>query len=126
MAKHRRASPTCSRTWASRLKLPQVDVAKIMGQHHQKNLDADGEVLQAVASGASEVASKQRAIEEAVKDVTEMAKEYKPGGSPQEIMAKQSEFAKKAMEAAIANTAPTSPSWFRSRAATPSRSSRTA
>ena len=79
------------------LKLPQVDVGKIM-QHHQKNLDA-------MASGASEVASKQRAVfEEAVKDVTEMAKEYKPGGSPQEIMAKQSEFAKKAMEAAIANT----------------------
>jgi phasin family protein len=84
------------------LKLPQVDVAKIM-QHHQKNLDAMARSWQAVASGASEVASKQRAIfEEAVKDVTEM--EYKPGGSPQEIMAKQSEFAKKAMEAAIANT----------------------
>ena len=33
-----------------------------------------------------------------------MAQEYKPGGSPQEIMAKQTEFAKKAMEAAIANT----------------------
>ena len=39
-----------------------------------------------------------------MKDVTEMAQEYKPGGSPQEIMAKQAEFAKKAMEAAIANT----------------------
>ena len=71
------------------LKLPQVDVAKIM-EHHQKNLDAMARSWQAVASGASEVASKQRAIfEEAVKDVTEMAKEYKPGGSPQEIMAKQ-------------------------------------
>jgi phasin family protein len=58
-----------------------------------------------MASGASEVAQKQRAIfEAAVKDVTEMANEYKPGGSPQEMMAKQTEFAKKAMEAAIANT----------------------
>ena len=86
------------------LKLPQVDVAKIM-EHHQKNLDAMARSWQAVASGASEVAKKQRAIfEEAVKDVTEMAKEYKPGGSPQDIMAKQTEFAKKAMEAAIANT----------------------
>ena len=86
------------------LKLPQVDVSKIM-EHHQKNLDAMTRSWQAMASGASEVASKQRAIfEEAVKDVTEMAKEYKPGGSPQEIMAKQTEFAKKAMEAAIANT----------------------
>jgi len=86
------------------LKLPQVDMAKIM-EHHQKNLDAMARSWQAMASGASEVASKQRAIfEAAVKDVTEMAKEFKPGGSPQEIMAKQSEFAKKAMEAAIANT----------------------
>ena len=86
------------------LKLPQVDVAKIM-EHHQKNLDAMTRSWQAMASGAGEVAKKQRAIfEETVKDVTEMAKEYKPGGSPQEIMAKQSEFAKKAMEAAIAAT----------------------
>ena len=86
------------------LKLPQVDVTKIM-EHHQKNLDAMTRSWQAMASGASEVAQKQRAIfEAAVKDVTEMAKEYKPGGSPQEMMAKQTEFAKKAMEAAIANT----------------------
>jgi phasin family protein len=86
------------------LKLPQVDVAKIM-EHHQKNLDAMTKSWQAMASGASEIAQKQRAVfEEAVKDVTEMVKEYKPGGSAQEIMAKQSEFAKKAMEAAIANT----------------------
>ena len=86
------------------LKLPQVDLTKIM-EHHQKNLDAMARSWQAMASGASEVASKQRAIfEAAVKDVTEIAKEYKPGGSPQEMMAKQAEFAKKAMEAAIANT----------------------
>ena len=86
------------------LKLPQVDVAKIM-EHHQKNLEAMTKSWQAMASGASEIAQKQRAIfEGAVKDVTEMVKEYKPGGSAQEIMAKQSEFAKKAMEAAIANT----------------------
>lgn len=86
------------------LKLPQVDVAKIM-EHHQKNLDAMTKSWQAMASGASEIAHKQRAVfEEAVKDVTEMVKGYKPGGSAQEIMAKQSEFAKKAMEAAIANT----------------------
>jgi len=54
---------------------------------------------------AEELAKKQREIfEEAVKDVTAMVQTYKPGGSPQEIMAKQAEFAKKAMEAAIANT----------------------
>ena len=86
------------------LKLPQVDVSRII-EHHQKNLDAMTKSWQAMASGATEIANKQRAIfEAAVTDVTEMAKEFKPGGSPQEIMAKQTEFAKKAMEAAIANT----------------------
>ena len=86
------------------LKLPQVDVAKIM-EHHQKNLEAMTKSWQAMASGATEIAKKQRALfEDAVKDVSEMVKEYKPGGNAQEIMAKQTEFAKKAMEAAIANT----------------------
>ena len=85
------------------LKVPAFDVSKIM-EHHQKNLDAMTRSWQAVAGGASEIAAKQREIfEAAVKDVTEMAKSYKPGGSPQEVIEKQTEFAKKAMEAAIAN-----------------------
>jgi phasin family protein len=86
------------------LKIPSFDMSRIM-EHHQKNLEAMTKSWQAMASGAGEVANKQRAIvEEAVKDVTAMVQQYKPGGSPQEIMAKQTEFAKKAMEAAIANT----------------------
>jgi phasin family protein len=85
-------------------KVPQFDMAKIMEQH-QKNLDALTRSWQSAAAGASAVATKQREIlEAAVKQVTEMAKEYTPTGNPQEILAKQSEFAKKAMEAAIANT----------------------
>jgi phasin family protein len=86
------------------LKIPSFDMNRIM-EHHQKNLEAMTKSWQAMATGAGEVANKQRAIvEEAVKDVTAMVQEYKPGGSPQEVMAKQTEFAKKAMEAAIANT----------------------
>ena len=86
------------------LKIPSFDMSRIM-EHHQKNLEAMTKSWQAMATGAGEIASKQRAIvEEAVKDVTAMVQQYKPGGSPQEIMAKQTEFAKKAMEAAITNT----------------------
>ncbi len=86
------------------LKIPSFDMSKIM-EHHQKNLEAMTRSWQAMASGAGEVANKQRAIfEEAVKDVTAMVQHYKPGGSPQEIVTKQTEFAKKAMEAAITNT----------------------
>ena len=39
-----------------------------------------------------------------MKEVAEMARDYKPGGSPQEMFTKQAEFGKKAMEAAITNT----------------------
>ena len=86
------------------LKIPSFDMSKLM-EHHQKNLEAMTRSWQAMAGGATEIANKQRAIfEAAIKDVTEMAQQYKPGGSPQEMMAKQTEFAKKAMEAAIANT----------------------
>jgi phasin family protein len=84
--------------------VPQFDMAKIM-EHHQKNLDAMTRTWQAVAGGAGAIATKQREImTAAVKDVTEHVQSYKPGGSPQEAMAKQAEFAKKAMEAALTNT----------------------
>jgi phasin family protein len=84
--------------------VPQFDMAKIM-EHHQKNLDAMTRTWQAVAGGAGAIATKQREImAAAVKDVTEHVQSYKPGGSPQEAMAKQAEFAKKAMEAALTNT----------------------
>ena len=86
------------------LKIAPFDMTKIM-EHQQKNLEAMTKSWQAMAGAANEIAQKQREVfEQAVKDVTAMVQEYKPGGSPQEIMAKQAEFAKKAMEAAIANT----------------------
>ena len=89
------------------LKVPSLDMSKIM-EHHQKNLEAMTKSWQAMAGGATEIAMKQREVfDAAVKDVTAMVQQYKPVGSPQEIMAKaprQGEFAKKAMEAAITNT----------------------
>jgi len=86
------------------LKVPPFDMTKIM-EHHQKNLDAMSKSWQAMAEGASGIAQKQKEIfEAAMKDMAEMAQSYKPGGNPQDVMAKQAEFAKKAMEAVIANT----------------------
>jgi phasin family protein len=86
------------------LKVPSFDMGKIM-EHQRKNLDAMTRSWQAASSGAQEIARKQREIfEAALKDIGEMAKEYKPGGSAQEAMGKHAEFARKAMEAAIANT----------------------
>jgi phasin family protein len=92
------------RKYGEQLKIPSFDMGRLMEQH-QKNLEAMTRSWQAMASGAGEIAQKQRAIfEETVKEVTAMAQDYKPGGNPQEILAKQAEFARKAFEAAIANT----------------------
>jgi phasin family protein len=92
------------KSMGERLKIAPFDMTKIM-EHQQKNLEAMTKSWQAVAGAANEIAQKQREVfEQAMKDVTAMVQEYKPGGSPQDIMAKQAEFAKKAMEAAIANT----------------------
>ena len=92
------------RKMGEQLKVPSFDMTKIM-EHHQKNFEAMTRSWQAMAGGAAAIASKQREIFEAtVKDITGMAKDFKPTGSPQEILTKQTEFAKKAMEAAIANT----------------------
>jgi phasin family protein len=90
--------------FGEQLKVQPFDMTKIM-EHHQKNLEAMTKSWQAMAEGASGIANKQKEIfEAAMKDMAEMAQSYKPGGNPQEVMAKQAEFAKKAMEAAIANT----------------------
>lgn len=90
--------------FGEQMKVPSFDMTKIM-EHQQKNLEAMTKSWQAMAGGANEIAQKQREIfEAAMKDMAEMAQSYKPGGNPQEVMAKQAEFAKKAMEAAIANT----------------------
>ena len=86
------------------LKVPSFDMTKIM-EHHQKNIDAMGRSWQAMATGATAVANKQREIfEGAMKEIADMARDYRPGGSPQDIFAKQAEFGKKTMEAAITNT----------------------
>lgn len=90
--------------FGEQLKVQPFDMTKIM-EHHQKNLEAMTRSWQAMAEGASGIANKQKEIfEAAMKDMAEMAQSYKPGGNPQDVITKQAEFAKKAMEAAIANT----------------------
>lgn len=86
------------------LKVPAFDMNKIMEQQ-QKNIDAMTRSWHAMAGGAQELARKQREIfDAAIQDITQLAKDFQPGGAPHDVVAKQAEFAKKAMEAAIANT----------------------
>lgn len=86
------------------LKVPSVDMEKFIA-HHRKNLEAIGGAGKVAAEGAMTVAGKQRElVEAALKEMSEMAKGFKMPGSPQEAMAAQAEFAKRAMEAAVKNT----------------------
>ena len=85
------------------LKLPQVDVESILS-HHRKNLEALEKSAKATAAGASTLMNKQRQLlQDALHDVTEMAKSFRAPGTPQEMMAKQADFAKKSFEACVRN-----------------------
>src|ERR1700761_8644739 len=58
------------KTMGEQLKVPSFDMQKIM-EHQQKNLDAMARTWQVAASGAQEIARKQREIlEAAVRDIT--------------------------------------------------------
>lgn len=85
------------------LKMPAVDVETIVS-HHRKNLEALEKSVKATASGASSLAAKQREMmQEALREITEAAQGIRAPGNPQELMAKQTDFARRSFEAAIKN-----------------------
>lgn len=85
------------------LKVPNVDVEAILA-HHRKNLEALEKSARAGAAGASSLLSRQREmLQDTLHEVVDMAQDYKVPGNPQELMAKQTEFARKSFEAALKN-----------------------
>jgi phasin family protein len=92
------------RKFGSDLGLPKVDVDQLIDAH-RKNLDALDRSVKVAAEGAKSLADKQRDIlESALTEAAAMARDFKPTGDPQQIVAKQTEFAKKAFESAVQNT----------------------
>jgi phasin family protein len=92
------------RKFGSDLGLPKVDVDQLIDAH-RKNLDAVDRSAKVAAEGAKSLAGKQREIlESAFTEAAAMARDFKPTGDPQQIVAKQTEFAKKAFESAVHNT----------------------
>lgn len=85
------------------LKLPNVDVDAIL-EHHRKNLEALEKSARASAAGASTLMAKQREmLEETLREATAMAESYRTPGTPRELVARQTEFARKAFENALGN-----------------------
>ncbi|MGE3304734.1 MAG: phasin family protein [Rhizobiaceae bacterium] len=85
------------------LRLPNLDIEKILS-HHRKNLEALQKSASATASGASNLMAKQRdVLQDTLREITDMAQDFRDSGNPQDAMAKQVEFARKSFEAAVKN-----------------------
>ena len=78
------------------LKMPNIDIEKIM-DHNRKNLEALEKSAKASAAGASALVDKQReALQDALREFTDLAQSYRISGNPQEMVEKQADFARKA------------------------------
>lgn len=85
------------------LKLPSIDVERVI-DNHRKNLEALQKSASATASGASSLMAKQREmLQDTLREITDMAQSYRVPGSPQEMLTKQAEFARKSFETAVKN-----------------------
>lgn len=85
------------------LKLPNVDVEAILA-HHRKNLEALEKSARASAAGASSLFSRQREmLQDTLREIADMTQGYRAPGTPQDLMAKQTEFARKSFETTLKN-----------------------
>jgi len=92
------------KAFGARLGLPKVDVDKLI-EMNRKNVEALMQSASVVGEGAKALAEKEREIVQVVfKETSAMVKNFRPTGSPQEIVAKQGEYARKAFEVAMQNT----------------------
>ncbi|MGD0563919.1 MAG: TIGR01841 family phasin [Roseiarcus sp.] len=89
--------------FGSDLGLPKVDVDKVV-EAQRKNLEALGQSALVASEGAKALAAKQKEmVDGAFRHALEVVREFKPTGNPQEVVAEQTELARKAFDAAIAN-----------------------
>jgi phasin family protein len=83
------------------LKVPNVEAILA---HHRKNLEALEKSVRAGAAGATSLLSRQREmLQDTLREISDMAQNYKAPGNPQVLMTKLAEFAKKSFEAALKN-----------------------
>lgn len=85
------------------LRMPSMDVERMI-EHHRKNLEALEKAARSATSGATEVFSRQRGmLEETLREITDMAQGFRSPGSPQDLMARQADFARRSFETAVKN-----------------------
>ena len=104
MAKESQSFVDIVRQFAADLGLPKVDVDKLV-ETHRKNFEALTQTALVASDGMKSVAAKQKEmVESAFREALDMARNFKPSGNPQEILAKQGEVARNALDAAIDHT----------------------
>lgn len=87
------------------LKLPPVDVERII-EHHRRNLEALQASAQAASGGATRMMMRQQEmLRETLAEISTMAQSYREPGNPQDLIARQTEFARRSFETAVKNTA---------------------
>ncbi len=85
------------------LKLPQMDSDAVLEQH-RKNLKALEESMRAASGGASAMLEQQRKMmEQALKEISDMASSMKEGGNPSDMIMRQGEFARRSFETTVRN-----------------------
>lgn len=86
------------------LKLPNVDVQAII-EHNRRNLEALERSARAASAGAQSIMARQREmLEETLREITDMAQSYRAPTGPQELVSKQTEFARRSFEKAVKNS----------------------
>ncbi|SDR01986.1 phasin family protein [Rhizobiales bacterium GAS113] len=92
------------KTFGTNLGLPRLDVDKLI-ETHRKNIDALARSAQVASEGAGSLANKQReVVETAFREASAMVRDFKPKGTPHEVITQQAEFAKKAFDITVQNT----------------------
>ncbi|MBN9066655.1 MAG: TIGR01841 family phasin, partial [Rhizobiales bacterium] len=86
------------------LKLPSMDIERVI-EHHRKNLEALEKSARAASAGASAVMTRQREmLQQTLDEISGTVRNYRAPASAQELVEKQTEFARKSFETAVKNT----------------------
>jgi phasin family protein len=86
------------------LKLPNMDIERVI-EHHRRNLEALEQSARAASTGASAIMKRQREmLQETLDEISSMAHNYRAPATPQELVEKQTDFARKSFETAVKNT----------------------
>jgi phasin family protein len=89
---------------AQQINLPKIDYETFV-DIHRKNIEAMQKSAVLLSEGGRAVLLKQQEIlAEVGREARQLIDDFKPGGSPQEVAAKQAELAKRVFGATVTNT----------------------